>query len=115
MFRDDGCSGIAPNGWMCVRLKGHREDGIAQCFNQYEDVIWCGVCILWACSKHGIRGIPPTKPTMRDQRDALLLAAEAVMWGCKGCDWEKEHPSEPCEWKGHAQLRAAVQTAKGGA
>ena len=49
------------------------------------------------------------------QRDALLAAAEAVMWGCKGCDWEKEHPSEPCEWKGHAQLRAAVQTAKGGA
>ena len=55
------------------------------------------------------------RASLTAQRDALLAAAEAVMWGCKGCDWEKEHPSEPCEWKGHAQLRAAILAAKGGA
>ena len=113
MFRDDGCSGIAPNGWMCVRLKGHREDGIAHCFNQYEDVIWCGVCILWACSTHGIRGIEPTKPTIRDQRDALVLAAEAALKRIQqGLDHRVAYVGDETLAN---QLRAAIQQAKGGA
>lgn len=50
------CNVLSPDIMGCTRLAGHHLAGVPSCKNASTGQEWCGYCIAWSCTLHGITG-----------------------------------------------------------